>query len=162
MACDALAPPTRRTVGSAWHEMRAFPPFTPTAPVRSAQSTSSGSIRHRDGCCFAALPGSRSVSLRRPPPGLPLGRIRPPRWRRSVRSPPTAASGLTPHRTVIQRAFAAVETVNLRIADLQKAGGMRDMNAEFKAARKAGTFVRYHDFLHAKKIAMMDTIARRR
>jgi len=70
--------------------------------------------------------------------------------------------GLTPHPTVIQRALAAVETVDQKIADLQKNGGMKEMNAEFKAARKAGTFVRYQDFLHAKKMAMLEAIARRR
>jgi hypothetical protein len=67
--------------------------------------------------------------------------------------PQIAASGLTPHRTVSQRALAAVETVNLRIAELQKTGGMREMNDEFKQARKAGTVVRYHDYLHTKKLA---------
>jgi hypothetical protein len=66
---------------------------------------------------------------------------------------------LTPHETVIQRAFAAVETVNQRIADLQKSGGMKEINAEFKAARKAGTVVRYHGFLHAKKLSMLEAIA---
>jgi hypothetical protein len=69
--------------------------------------------------------------------------------------------GLTPHQTVIQRAFAAVETVNLRIAELQKNGGMKEINAEFKATRKAGPFVRYHDFLHTKKLAMLEAIAQR-
>jgi hypothetical protein len=63
--------------------------------------------------------------------------------------------GLTPHQAVIQRAIAAVETVNQRMADLQKTGGMRDMNDEFKQARKAETVVRYQDFLHAKKMAML-------
>jgi hypothetical protein len=38
--------------------------------------------------------------------------------------------GLTPHQAVIQRAMAAAETVNQRMADLQKTGGMRDMNDE--------------------------------
>jgi hypothetical protein len=70
--------------------------------------------------------------------------------------------GLAPHRTVIQRAFAAVAAVNQRMADLQKTGGMTELNAEFKAARKAGTIVRYQDFLHAKKMAMLEAIARRR
>jgi hypothetical protein len=69
--------------------------------------------------------------------------------------------GLTPHDTVIRRAFAAVETVNLRIAELQATGGMREMNTEFKAARKAGTEVRYQDFLRTKKIIMLEAIAGR-
>jgi hypothetical protein len=70
--------------------------------------------------------------------------------------------GLTPHQTIIQRALAAVEMVNQRIADLQKNGGMKELNAEFKAERKAVTIVRYHDFLNAKKMAMLEAIARRR
>jgi hypothetical protein len=60
--------------------------------------------------------------------------------------------GLTPHETVIQRAFAAVETVT---------GGMKEMNDEFKQARKAGTIARYKDFLHAKKMTMLEAIAQR-
>jgi hypothetical protein len=39
---------------------------------------------------------------------------------------------------------------------------MKELNAEFKAAKKAGTIVRYHDFLHAKKAVMLEAIARRR
>jgi len=38
---------------------------------------------------------------------------------------------------------------------------MRDMNDEFKQARKAGTVVRYQDFLHAKKVVMLEAIAQR-
>jgi hypothetical protein len=44
---------------------------------------------------------------------------------------------------------------------LQKTGGMKETNAEFKEARKAGTFVRYHDFLRAKKMKMLEAIAQR-
>jgi hypothetical protein len=69
--------------------------------------------------------------------------------------------GLTPHQMVIQRALAAVETINKRIADLQKNGGMKELNAEFREARKVGTTVRYRDFLHAKKAVMLEAIARR-
>ncbi len=36
---------------------------------------------------------------------------------------------------------------------------MKDINAEFKAARKVGTVVRYQDFLHAKKMAMLEANA---
>jgi hypothetical protein len=68
---------------------------------------------------------------------------------------------LTSHQTVIRRALAGVETVDQRIADLQKNGGMKDINAEVKAARKVRTVVRYHDFLHTKKLAMLEAIARR-
>jgi hypothetical protein len=36
--------------------------------------------------------------------------------------------GLTLHETVIRRAFAAVQTVDQRIVDLQRDGGMKEMN----------------------------------
>jgi hypothetical protein len=39
---------------------------------------------------------------------------------------------------------------------------MKELNGEFKAARKAGPFVRYHDYLHGKKMVMLEAIARRR
>jgi hypothetical protein len=67
--------------------------------------------------------------------------------------------GLTPLETVIKRAFAAVEAVDQRITDLQSTGCMKELNAEFKALRKAGTVSRYHDFLHTKKLAMLEAIA---
>jgi hypothetical protein len=44
---------------------------------------------------------------------------------------------------------------------MQRTGGMKEMNRKFKAARKAGTVLRYHDFLHAKKLTMLEAIARR-
>jgi hypothetical protein len=69
--------------------------------------------------------------------------------------------GLTPHETVIRRAFAAVQMVDDQIIELQRTGGMKELNAEFKVARKAGAVLRYQDFLHAKKMAMLEGIARR-
>jgi hypothetical protein len=51
--------------------------------------------------------------------------------------------------------------VNERITELQRTGGLRDVNAEFKAARAAGKSARYRDFLHAKKLAMLEAIAGR-
>jgi hypothetical protein len=70
-----------------------------------------------------------------------------------------AGVGLTPHGAVAQRALATVEMVNDRITELQRTGGLRDVNAEFKAARAAGKVARYRDFLHAKKLAMLEAIA---
>jgi hypothetical protein len=67
--------------------------------------------------------------------------------------------GLTPHQAVVQRALAAVEAVDQRIAELQRTGGMKELNTEFKAARKAGSFVRYRDLLHANKLTMLEVIA---
>ena len=69
---------------------------------------------------------------------------------------------LTPHQTVIQRACAAVEMVEAKIAALQQTGGMKELNAEFKAARNEGSCARYQDFLHAKKMTMLMAIAQRR
>jgi hypothetical protein len=68
---------------------------------------------------------------------------------------------LTPHETVIRRAFAAVQVVDDQITELQRNGGMKELNAEFKAARKAGEALRYRDYLHAKKLAILEGIARR-
>jgi hypothetical protein len=70
--------------------------------------------------------------------------------------------GLTLHETVIRRAFAAVQVVDDQVIELQRTGGMKELNAEFKAARKAGAVLRYQDFLHAKKLVMLEGIARRR
>ena len=69
--------------------------------------------------------------------------------------------GLTPHAMMVQRAFVAVQMVDDQIIELQRTGGMKQLNAEFKAARKAGAVLRYQDFLHAKKLAMLEGIARR-
>jgi hypothetical protein len=68
---------------------------------------------------------------------------------------------LTPHETVIRRAFAAVQMVDDQIVELQRNGGMKELNREFKAARQAGAAARYQDFLHAKKLTMLEAIARR-
>jgi hypothetical protein len=72
-----------------------------------------------------------------------------------------AGVGLTPHRAVVRRALATVEMVNDRITELQRTGGLRDVNAEFKTARAAGKSTRYRDFLRAKKLAMLEAIAGR-
>jgi hypothetical protein len=64
--------------------------------------------------------------------------------------------------TVIQRAFAAVEAVNLRIADLQKTGGMKELKRRIQSGKEGRDVVRYHDFLHAKKMTMLEAIAERR
>jgi hypothetical protein len=35
---------------------------------------------------------------------------------------------------------------------------MRDLNRAFKAARKADPSLRYHDYLHAQKAAMLEAM----
>jgi hypothetical protein len=46
------------------------------------------------------------------------------------------------------------------IDEMQHNGGLRDLNRSFKAARKVDRSLRYHDYLHAKKAAMLEAIAR--
>lgn len=67
---------------------------------------------------------------------------------------------LTKHADVIERARWAVGIVNALIADLQRTGGMRDINAAYKAARKDDPGLRYQDFLHSQKEAMLTKMAR--
>jgi hypothetical protein len=78
-------------------------------------------------CCTAG----KQIRIAAKAAARPMGRIRPRGWRCCDRSP-QMRRGLTPHRAVIQRALAAAETVDQRIADLQRTGGMRDMNDEFR------------------------------
>jgi hypothetical protein len=68
--------------------------------------------------------------------------------------------GLTPHLTVVERAYAAVNAVNVAVEHMQGNGGLREFNAGFKAARKADSTLRYFDYLHAKKASMLQAMAR--
>jgi hypothetical protein len=70
-----------------------------------------------------------------------------------------AGVGLTPFSKVVQRAFAAVEVVETQIAEMQRAGDLKDLNRDFKAARAADTKLRYHDYLHVRKAAMLEALA---
>jgi hypothetical protein len=67
---------------------------------------------------------------------------------------------LTPHEAVVQRACAAVAAVSETIAKMQQTGGMKDLNRDFKAARKVNPALRYHDYLHDRKAAMLEAMAR--
>jgi hypothetical protein len=67
---------------------------------------------------------------------------------------------LTPHETVIGRAFAAVAAVSQTIAGMQRTGAMKDLNQDFKAARKGNPQLRYRDYLHDRK-AMLEALAAR-
>jgi hypothetical protein len=82
--------------------------------------------------CFAVPAATMPRSRRWPRPGYLPKPGRPPRWRPVREAAAEMGIGRRPHETVIRRAFAAVETVNQRMADLQKTGGMKDMNDEFK------------------------------
>jgi len=67
--------------------------------------------------------------------------------------------GLTPHHTVVQRAFAAVHHVEETIHRMHRSGGMKALNAAFKAALKADPSLRYYDYLQAQKLSMLETMA---
>ncbi len=67
--------------------------------------------------------------------------------------------GLSSHETVIQRAFAAVEAVSRRMAELQKSGGMKEINKLFAAERLDRAVSR---FSVCAKLAMLEAIARQR
>ena len=67
--------------------------------------------------------------------------------------------GLTPHARVIARAMEAVATVNAEMEKMRHNGGLRALNRQFKAGRGRGGIGLYADFLHAKKVEMLDMIA---
>jgi hypothetical protein len=64
--------------------------------------------------------------------------------------------GLTKHTTAVDRARAAVATVNKAMEVMADQGELR----EFKAARKVDPAIRYQDYLHSRKAAMLEAIAR--
>jgi hypothetical protein len=66
------------------------------------------------------------------------------------------SSGLTKHTTAVDRARAAVATVNKAMEVMADQGELR----EFKAARKVDPAIRYQDYLHSRKAAMLEAIAR--
>jgi hypothetical protein len=67
--------------------------------------------------------------------------------------------GLTPHAVAIDRALAAVAAVNDTIDKMGSTGGLRELNAAFKEARKVDPSVRYVDYLEARKAAMLEALA---
>ncbi|WP_315705028.1 MULTISPECIES: hypothetical protein [unclassified Bradyrhizobium] len=67
--------------------------------------------------------------------------------------------GITPHTLAISRAMEAVATVNRAIEAMTAGGQMRGFNAAFKVARKVDAKLRYQDYLHARKAAMLEAIA---
>jgi hypothetical protein len=67
--------------------------------------------------------------------------------------------GLTPHAIAVDRALAVVATVNETFEKAASNGELREMNAPFKAARAVDPSMRYQDFVHAKKTAMLEALA---
>lgn len=73
-----------------------------------------------------------------------------------------AGIGITPHHIVVRRAMDAVRAVNDRIADMQRLGSLGDLNLQYRFAKKASPSLRYMDYLHGRKLAMIETLARER
>jgi hypothetical protein len=66
---------------------------------------------------------------------------------------------LTPHAIAVQRARAAVATVDEAFEKAASAGELRELNRAFKQARAVNPSVRYVDYLDARKAAMLEAIA---
>lgn len=93
-------------------------------------------------------------------------------WKQSVQASPAAIArkleemaaglsiGLTKHITAVERARAAVAAVNEATDRMEASGGLKEFNAAFKAARKVQPGIRYQDYLHARKAAMLEAIVR--
>jgi hypothetical protein len=67
--------------------------------------------------------------------------------------------GLTPHVVAIERALAAVATVNEAFEKAGSAGELREINQAFKAARSVDPSLRYADYIGARKAAMLEALA---
>jgi hypothetical protein len=68
--------------------------------------------------------------------------------------------GLTPHQTAVDRALEAVAAVNDTIDKMGSTGGLKAFNRAFKDARKVDPAIRYFDYVHARKAAMLEAMAR--
>ncbi|WP_027553554.1 hypothetical protein [Bradyrhizobium sp. Cp5.3] len=69
--------------------------------------------------------------------------------------------GITPHAVAIDRARAAIDTVNAMLATMKSKGELRELNQSFRAARAADRTIRYADFFEAKKAALLEALAKR-
>lgn len=67
---------------------------------------------------------------------------------------------LTDHAALIERARAYIAGINEKLDQMQKAGDLRSFNQEFKARRQLEPALKYSDFVHAKKIVMVEAVAR--
>jgi hypothetical protein len=68
--------------------------------------------------------------------------------------------GLTPHAVALDRALAAVAAVNETIDKMGSTGEIKAFNRAFKEARRVDPSIRYFDYLHARKAAMLEALAR--
>jgi hypothetical protein len=76
----------------------------------------------------------------------------------SSRSSPIGA--LTPHAVAIERALEAVAAVNDTIDKMGSTGELKAFNRAFKDARRVDPSIRYFDYIHARKAAMLEALAR--
>jgi hypothetical protein len=67
--------------------------------------------------------------------------------------------GLTPHAVAIDRALAAVAALNDTIDKMGSTGELKAFNRAFKDARKVDPGIRYFDYIHARKAAMLEALA---
>ena len=67
--------------------------------------------------------------------------------------------GLTPHTVAIERAWP-VAAVNETIDKMGSTGELKAFNRAFKNARKVDPGIRYFDYIHARKAAMLEALAR--
>jgi hypothetical protein len=68
--------------------------------------------------------------------------------------------GLTPHAVAINRALAAVAAVNDTIDKMGSTGELKAFNRAFKEGRRVDPSIRYFDYIHARKAAMLEALAR--
>jgi hypothetical protein len=67
--------------------------------------------------------------------------------------------GITSHQTAVDRALAAVGIVNDKIDAMKDGGEMKAFNRAFKEARKVDPTIRYFDYLHSRKAALLEKLA---
>jgi hypothetical protein len=70
--------------------------------------------------------------------------------------------GITPHQVALDRALAAVAAVNDTIDKMGSTGELKAFNRAFKEARRVDPTIRYFDYIHARKAAMLEALARER
>jgi len=68
--------------------------------------------------------------------------------------------GLTPHAVAIDRALPGVAAVNDTIDKMGSTGELKAFNRAFKEARKVDPNIRFFDYIHARKAAMLEALAR--
>jgi hypothetical protein len=68
--------------------------------------------------------------------------------------------GLTPHAVAVERALKAVTVVNDTIDKMGSTGELKAFNRDFKEARRVDPSIRYFDYIHARKAAMLEALAR--